>query len=116
VLDTLKIAPEQRNEQQTKLVRAHFQWCEPALLPELAKLEQLKTAQEILNEAIPRLMITRPDEPKVTRILPRGNWMDDSGEIVQPAVPEFSRPRRERRPTRRGLPTWLIGSPQKKIP
>ncbi len=28
-------------------------------------------------------------EPLVTRVLPRGNWQDESGEIVLPAVPHF---------------------------
>ena len=28
-------------------------------------------------------------EPRVMRILPRGNWMNDSGDIVTPALPEF---------------------------
>ena len=25
----------------------------------------------------------------MTRILPRGNWMDDSAPIVEPAIPRF---------------------------
>ena len=28
-------------------------------------------------------------KPRTIRVLPRGNWMDDSGEIVEPAVPHF---------------------------
>jgi hypothetical protein len=27
--------------------------------------------------------------PREMRVLPRGNWMDDSGDVVTPAVPEF---------------------------
>ncbi|MEW5980025.1 MAG: PSD1 and planctomycete cytochrome C domain-containing protein [Acidobacteriota bacterium] len=110
VMDALKVPREQRNAEQAKLVRAHFQWSEPRLLPELSKLEQLKTAQEILNQEIPRVMVTRADEPKVTRILARGNWMDDSGEIVQPAVPEFLGHVEAggRRATRLDLANWLI--------
>ena len=110
VLDALKIPRDQRDEKQVKAVRGHFQWSNPETLPEFAKLEQLKAAQEILNEAIPRLVITQPSEPKVTRILPRGNWMDDSGEIVQPAVPEFLGhvDAQGRRATRLDLANWLI--------
>ena len=29
------------------------------------------------------------EEPRTVRLLPRGNWLDDSGPIVQPAVPQF---------------------------
>lgn len=28
-------------------------------------------------------------KPREIKILPRGNWMDESGEVVQPATPEF---------------------------
>jgi hypothetical protein len=34
-------------------------------------------------------LVTQAWEPKVTRVLPRGNWQDESGEVVQPSVPRF---------------------------
>src|SRR5262249_52554531 len=34
-------------------------------------------------------MITKAATPPVTRILPRGNWQDRSGAVVEPAVPHF---------------------------
>ncbi|GIT12600.1 MAG: hypothetical protein CM1200mP34_0060 [Verrucomicrobiales bacterium] len=37
-----------------------------------------------------RTMVTGRVQPRPIRILPRGNWMDDSGEIVSPSVPLFS--------------------------
>ncbi|MCM8532007.1 MAG: PSD1 and planctomycete cytochrome C domain-containing protein [Lentisphaeraceae bacterium] len=53
-------------------------------------------------------VITETQEPRVTRILPRGNWMDKSGEIVQPAVPHFlGRINKEGRATRLDLAKWL---------
>ena len=27
--------------------------------------------------------------PRPIRLLPRGNWQDDSGELMQPAIPGF---------------------------
>ena len=36
-----------------------------------------------------RTMVTGRVQPRPIRILPRGDWMDDSGEIVTPAVPHF---------------------------
>src|SRR5207244_3101600 len=32
---------------------------------------------------------TEATDPRTIRVLPRGNWMDDSGEVVQPGVPHF---------------------------
>ncbi len=89
VLDALKVPRGERTEAQAKAVREHFQWSSSETLAELAELERIRGAQAVLRAEIPRVMITQADEPRETRILPRGNWMDDSGEIVQPAIPEF---------------------------
>jgi hypothetical protein len=44
------------------------------------------------------------------RILPRGNWLDDSGEVVQPNTPAFMKPLGvdKRRPNRLDLARWLV--------
>jgi hypothetical protein len=53
-------------------------------------------------------------EPMAMRVLPRGNWQDEKGEVVQPSVPHFlpqpDNPE-ERRLTRLDLADWLC-SPQ----
>ncbi len=43
----------------------------------------------MLEDAIPHVVVTEATTPAETRILARGNWMDDSGEVVQPAIPVF---------------------------
>ncbi len=54
-------------------------------------------------------MVTQAVAPRVTRILPRGNWLDDSGEVVAPAVPEFlGKLETGGRPTRLDLAEWLV--------
>ena len=57
-----------------------------------------------------RTMITVSAAPRETRVLPRGDWLDDSGEVVQPAVPAVMQgPDAEgaRRATRLDLARWL---------
>ena len=55
-------------------------------------------------------MITVAEEPRTMRVLARGNWQDDSGEIVTAAVPEFlgriDLPKGQRA-TRLDLANWL---------
>jgi hypothetical protein len=34
-------------------------------------------------------LVSIAGNPRVVRILPRGNWLDESGEVVQPALPGF---------------------------
>lgn len=63
--------------------------------PEAARKEQsakLAAAEKELAEAkkSARLtMVTVSIAPRTVRLLPRGNWMDDSGPVMQSAVPEF---------------------------
>ena len=54
--------------------------------------------------------MTQATRPEITRILPRSNWMDESGEIVGPAVPAFLGKLNtgERRATRLDLADWLV--------
>jgi hypothetical protein len=55
-------------------------------------------------------MITQAMEPLPIRVLPRGNWLDESGALVAPAGPHFLPPvggAREGRRTRLDLARWL---------
>ena len=56
-------------------------------------------------------LVTEAWEPAVTRVLPRGNWQNESGEVVLPAPPHFlaQPPNPEgRRLTRLDLARWLV--------
>jgi hypothetical protein len=55
-------------------------------------------------------MITEAKPPREMRILPRGNWQDDSGEIVRPGVPKFlgAIPSKGEALTRLDLANWLV--------
>jgi mono/diheme cytochrome c family protein len=57
-----------------------------------------------------QLMVTRAlEKPRDVRVLPRGNWMDESGPLVQPAVPAFmGRLDVAGRAGRADLARWLI--------
>lgn len=50
--------------------------------------ELIKQRNEIEKQGR-ETMIVVAKPPREMRILPRGNWQDDSGEVVSPAVPEF---------------------------
>ena len=83
----------------------------------LKRLESMKSqTQEIINEIKSikgrekLTMVTQSIKPRVTRILPRGNWLDDTGEIVQPAVPAFLGDLKveDRRANRLDFTNWLV--------
>ena len=71
------------------------------------ELERLEADRKALNR---RLMVTRPLEaPRQVRILPRGNWMDETGPTVEPAVPAFlGTVDAKGRPSRADLASWLV--------
>ena len=72
----------------------------PALETELKKLSDPKSW--------PKTVITIPGKPRTIRILPRGNWLDQSGPIVEPAIPAFLGALQvEGRATRRDLALWI---------
>jgi hypothetical protein len=68
------------------------------------KAELLKTA--------PSTLVSTAGSPRMVRILKRGNWLDESGEIVQPGVPAALPPlaglREKKRPDRLDLANWLV--------
>jgi mono/diheme cytochrome c family protein len=78
-----------------------------SLVAKRTELAALTARRQALER---RVMITKPlAEPRTVRILPRGNWMDESGPIVEPAVPAFlGTIPAEGRPTRADLARWLV--------
>jgi hypothetical protein len=82
--------------------------CDPQ---NLAEVRQVQTEIRECRHGRARTLVTETREPLITRVLPRGNWQDESGEIVQPEVPHFlpQIPHPEgRRLTRLDLAQWLI--------
>lgn len=77
----------------------------------MAALQSERDAIRKLERAV---MITRAlPAPRTVRILPRGNWLDDSGEVVSPAVPQvFGTLQKAERRNRLDLANWLTDSEQ----
>jgi hypothetical protein len=104
---------EQRSKEQVAFVRDYFEYTAPELTPGRLEIAKQEMNLSFLEGAVAEVMVTETASPRETRILPRGNWMDDSGEVVQPAIPEFlgRLDTGNRRATRLDLANWLV-SPQ----
>ncbi len=74
------------------------------------QLKKLQSESKSLAESFPRTMITVSTTPREMRVLPRGNWLDNSGPVVQPAIPAFLTVTAagDRRLTRLDLAEWLV--------
>ncbi|MGH9632236.1 MAG: PSD1 and planctomycete cytochrome C domain-containing protein [Bryobacteraceae bacterium] len=110
VLEALEAYEADRNEDEQKLVEKHFAWAAPEFNELTIRLERLQAERAQLEAAIPRVVYTERQRPRITRVLPRANWMDDSGEIVEPAIPEFlgSLKTGGERATRLDLANWIV--------
>ncbi|HEV8145555.1 MAG TPA: PSD1 and planctomycete cytochrome C domain-containing protein [Bryobacteraceae bacterium] len=106
----LETKDAERTEQQRKALLAHYQWSSPELQDLVARVAQLETRRALIDAAIPRVLYTETVTPAVTRILPRANWMDETHEIVEPAVPAFlgKLAVSGKRATRLDLADWIV--------
>ncbi|MDX1934437.1 MAG: PSD1 and planctomycete cytochrome C domain-containing protein [Capsulimonadales bacterium] len=90
IVEIAKIAPETRTPDQSAKLTAHF----TSVAPELAELrrerDEAQKARDEYDRSLPRCLVTnRNPQPRTVRVLPRGNFLDESGETVQPATPAF---------------------------
>lgn len=49
---------------------------------------ELEAHREVITSRARRMMVSVSVEPRMTRVLARGDWMDQTGEVVEPGVPE----------------------------
>ncbi len=110
VIMAIQVDPFIRTTNQRKQIEEYYKTIAPALdgiRNEIASLEKRKG--EIRAQS-PYSLTTVSVLPRTTRILPRGNWLDDSGDIVDPMIPEFMGDLgvNNRRSTRLDLAKWVV--------
>ncbi len=100
----------QRTEQEAASLQEHFRLHGGYVDPRGTQRDQIQQQVEAIEKDIPRTLVSESAAPRMTRILPRGNWLDDSGEVVQPAIPAFLGKLAvgDRRATRLDLAQWLV--------
>ncbi len=75
------------------------------------ELKQAQAERKKIHDSAPELIITNARAtPREIRILSRGNWMDDSGPVVLPAIPAYfgQLETGDRRATRLDLARWIV--------
>jgi hypothetical protein len=111
VLKTLKVAAAERKTSQAREIENYYRSIAPETAPLRAKLTAAKNERNYLVESLPSLPVSKSVEPRPMRVLPRGNWMDDSGDVVEPGVPGFMRqivPADGKRVSRLDFAEWLV--------
>jgi hypothetical protein len=110
LLDVLLVDPSKRTDRQRQDLAAHYRGIAPALQSVRTRLADLQRKKDALVEAIPTCLVSVSGPPRVVRLLPRGNWLDESGAVVDPAVPSFlgQPPGESPRLTRLDLARWIV--------
>lgn len=112
IVNVLKIAADKRNAAQNNEIVRHFASVTEKLQAERQTVAKLQQRQKQINGSIRSTLISKSVNPRTVRVLPRGNWLDDSGEVVLPAVPTVIAPTMEandkKRLTRLDLAEWML--------
>jgi hypothetical protein len=110
VATAIAIAADQRTPEQKAAIAKYYR----TIAPETAETRNAIVALEQEKKAIAdqtMTLISQAGPPRVLRILPRGNWLDETGEIVAPAVPAFlGKIEAAERATRLDLAKWLVSN------
>lgn len=99
------------NIEQLKKLAAEKQLSDKEKANLKKQLDTAVAARNKLDSQVARTMVTKSlKQPRITKVLPRGNWLDESGPVVSPAVPEFlqSSPATPNRLSRLDLANWFV--------
>jgi mono/diheme cytochrome c family protein len=110
VLEILAVGGASRTDKQKQALAAHYRSIAPALETARKQLAEAEQAKAGFVKTVPTTLVSMSVEPRAMRILPRGNWLSDAGEVVGPAVPAFLPPLgvKDRRATRLDLARWMV--------
>ncbi|QDV27264.1 PSD1 and planctomycete cytochrome C domain-containing protein [Aureliella helgolandensis] len=114
----LAIEASQRTASQRQILSDYFRATAPQLEPLRQQLDALMQERQTIVAAHTRTtLVTMATAPREMRVLKRGDWMDKTGEVVQPGVPHFLPPLESsqsaenetpRRATRLDLANWIV--------
>ena len=109
LVQALQTPTDKRTESQQTALLAHFRATSAELAPVRAEIARLEAEKKKLETALPQTLVTTSVAPRTMRVLARGNWLDDSGEVVQPGTPASLPPLTfaGKRATRLDLAKWL---------
>src|SRR3954467_9299996 len=87
----LKKDAKARNPKEHEAVQTYFRTNAPPLFPaERDAVARAERQRQAFADGLPKCLVSvHSATPRTVRILPRGNWMDETGEVVKPALPHY---------------------------
>ncbi|GDY13571.1 hypothetical protein LBMAG53_24490 [Planctomycetota bacterium] len=104
----LRTVPGSRTQEQTALLRRRWRAIAPALADVNRQIAEHEASLKNTSGQSPQCLVAKSGPARTVRLLPRGNWQDESGPVMEPAVPAvLGKVVAEKRPTRLDLARWL---------
>ena len=110
IVKIFELAPDKWNKSHKGQLRNHFRATTPFTLTPRKEIDDAKKGKAVILKQSQTILISIAIKPRVMRVLNRGDWQDDTGEIVQPAVPSYLGSlslEKGRRATRLDLAQWI---------
>ncbi len=109
VLAALKEEKAKRTAAQEKLIDEAFRKQAPELAELRKILDPLDKERAALDAGTLSTLVSMSVPARTMRILPRGNWLDDTGEEVRPGIPGFlgNAPQTDGQLSRLDLARWI---------
>ena len=111
VMEYLAKPASERTPDQVARIEGRFREITPLLNTIRQEHAEAKIKRDELESQVARCIVSERNEtPRVVRVLPRGDWMNETGEIVKPGVPaHLPQPAVEGRDLNRlDLAQWLV--------
>ncbi|MEQ1906681.1 MAG: DUF1553 domain-containing protein, partial [Pirellulaceae bacterium] len=106
----LKLPVAERSEAQTQELATYYRSIAEALNPVRIQLADLEKQRKELDASIRTTLVTESVPPRMVRVLARGNWMDEKGEVLTAGFPVSltSQAPADQKLTRRDLAEWIV--------
>jgi hypothetical protein len=113
IADLLLVSADQRDEKQKEKLFAHFKSVAPETAAARNQLAGARKSKEDFEATLSHCLVSATNaQPRTVRVLPRGNFLIETGEIVQPALPAYlvggDLNADGRRLSRLDLANWLV--------
>ena len=111
IAEVLRIPADKRDAAQRKKLSDAFKKQAPELASTRALLEDARKALADYEGSLPRCIVTERGDPRTVRVLPRGNWLVETGDIMEPTLPvalSTGYPAPRRKLNRLDLADWIL--------
>lgn len=107
----LALPPDQRNDAQKQQLTAFYRSVAPELIALRTEIDRLQADRAGVLAGSRTTLVSMSGNPREMRVLPRGNWLDESGTPVEPAVPGFlGKINASARASRLDLARWIVSA------